>query len=108
MEQNIKTNNEFIGKPIIWKNRIHNRTEWLATLDEIRKATHHLETAETGFPTVAANVELYELIELIKALTTGYNALISLNAKQERKLNMLRRIVDNYFMTEQRRKEGKL
>lgn len=108
MEKNIKTGNEFIGRPIIWKKRIHNREEWLATLDEIRKATHQLETAETGVPTVAANAQLYELMELVEAMATGYNALVTREAKLENKLVLLRKLVDSYFKTEQRRKEGKL
>ena len=85
-----------------------NRDEWLVLLDEIREGTHHVLTEANGIPTVAVNAQLFELMELIEALTTGYNALISINAKQEHKLDMLRRIVDSYFKTEQRRKEGKL
>lgn len=86
-----------------------NRDEWIAELNQIRHGTHHILTDATGVPTVASHLPLMnEMYELIEAMATGYNALVSSVARMEHKLDMVRKIIDSYNQSEQRRKEGKL
>lgn len=46
---------------------------WEKILDLIRNGDTPIETSESGIPRVAANAPVFELLQLLAALTAGYN-----------------------------------
>lgn len=46
---------------------------WLKILDLIRNGETPIETAESGIPQIAVNAPVFELFQLLAALTAGYN-----------------------------------
>ncbi len=59
---------------------------WEKYLDNIRSGKGPIQTAESGIPQIGVNAQLYELMQLMVALTAGYN-------KNCQRLEMLRKTV---------------
>lgn len=71
---------------------------WANVLSAIRdgKQTVPIDP-KTGIPLVAVNAPLYELMELLEALTTGYNNLVLRDAENQKKAERLRKLAEKAF-----------
>lgn len=63
---------------------------WQKILDLIRNGETPIETAESGIPQIAVNAPVFELFQLLAALTTGYN-------KNVRRIKALRELAGKPF-----------
>lgn len=63
---------------------------WLKILDLIRNGETPIETAESGIPQIAVNAPVFELFQLLAALTAGYN-------KNVRRIKALRELAGKPF-----------
>lgn len=63
---------------------------WQKILDLIRNGETPIETAESGIPMIAVNAPVFELLQLLAALTTGYN-------KNVRRIKALRELAGKPF-----------
>lgn len=63
---------------------------WEKILDLIRNAETPIETAENGIPQIAVNAPVFELFQLLAALTAGYN-------KNVRRIKALRELAGKPF-----------
>ena len=63
---------------------------WQKILDLIRNAETPIETAENGIPQIAVNAPVFELFQLLAALTAGYN-------KNVRRIKALRELAGKPF-----------
>lgn len=63
---------------------------WQKILDLIRNGETPIETAESGIPQIAVNAPVFELLQLLAALTAGYN-------KNVRRIKALRELAGKPF-----------
>lgn len=63
---------------------------WQKILDLIRNAETPIETSESGIPQIAVNAPVFELFQLLAALTAGYN-------KNVRRIKALRELAQKPF-----------
>ena len=59
---------------------------WQKILDLIRNGETPIETSESGIPQIAVNAPVFELLQLLAAVTAGYN-------KNVRRIKALRELV---------------
>lgn len=70
---------------------------WKNILLTIREGKHLIPTTDDGTPLVAVNAPLFELMELLEALTSGYNDLVAANTIKDRRIEFLRKAADAHF-----------
>lgn len=75
---------------------------WSEVLSKIRKAEEPIPTDDDGQPTIAKNLLLYELLQLLEATTSGYNMQIKEINKLKAENARLRRAVSRAFPGERR------
>lgn len=63
---------------------------WEKILDIIRNGETPIETSESGIPQIAVNAPVFELLQLLAALTAGYN-------KNVRRIRALRELAGKPF-----------
>ena len=69
---------------------------WEEQLDGIRKGETIVSVHADGFPVLADKAPLFELCQLITALTEGYN-------RNVQKVNMMRKVVQANFKKEDKK-----
>lgn len=76
---------------------------WSEVLEEIRAGERKLPTVaapistlDAAIPAVADKASLYELFQILGAVTKGYNTLVGKVLRKDKKLDMLRRLVNAY------------
>lgn len=85
-------------------NQFPNEDGWNTVLDKIRTGKVRIVTDKDGVPTLAIGAALYELYELLEAMASGYNALVTCVAEQGNKLKMIQTLLDAYKRAEAERK----
>jgi hypothetical protein len=70
---------------------------WKNILLTIREGKHLIPTTDDGTPLVAVNAPLFELMELLEALTSGYNDLVAENTIKGKRIEFLRKAADAHF-----------
>ena len=70
---------------------------WQDVLTAIREGKTSIPAAPNGVPLVAINAPFYELMELMEALTTGYNALVLRDAENQKKIERIRKLAEANF-----------
>ena len=70
---------------------------WKNILLTIREGKHLIPTTDDGTPLVAVNAPLFELMELLEALTSGYNDLVADNNIKGKRIEFLRKAADANF-----------
>ena len=70
---------------------------WKNILLTIRDGKHLIPTTDDGTPLVAVNAPLFELMELLEALTSGYNDLVAANTIKDRRIEFLRKAAEAHF-----------
>ena len=66
------------------------RKMWEKILDEIRNGESEIASSESGIPQIAANAPVFELLQLLAAITAGYN-------RNVRRIKALRSIAKKTF-----------
>lgn len=74
---------------------------WKNLLATIREGGHTIPTTDEGIPLVAVNAPLYELMELVEALTTGYNALVAKDTMNTKHIERIRKLAEAKFPAHQ-------
>lgn len=72
-------------------------TTWQDVLSAVRDGKKIIPTADNGVPLVAIHAPLYELMELMEALTTGYNALVAQATKDQQRIERIRKLAEANF-----------
>lgn len=80
---------------------------WKNILLTIREGKHLIPTTDDGTPLVAVNAPLFELMELLEALTSGYNDLVAANTIKDRRIEFLRKAADAHFQNAKTTKNAK-
>lgn len=80
---------------------------WQNVLMAIRAGRVEIPTMDTGIPLVAVNAPFYELMQLMEALTTGYNDQVAIIKEYERKIEQLRKIAGERFPASRAKEETK-
>lgn len=70
---------------------------WDNALSAIREGKQSIPVAPNGIPVVAVHAPLYELMELMEAVTTGYNALVLRAADDQKRIERLRKMAQAAF-----------
>lgn len=70
---------------------------WQDILTAIREGKTSIPAAPNGVPLVAINAPFYELMELMAALTTGYNALVAQATEDQRRIERIRKLAQAQF-----------
>lgn len=70
---------------------------WNDALAIVREGKMEIKTAPNGIPLVAVNAQYYELMELMEALTTGYNALVDRAAEDQKRIERIRKLAQAAF-----------
>lgn len=70
---------------------------WQDVLTAIREGKTSIRAAPNGVPLVAINAPFYELMELMAALTTGYNAMVARAAEDQQRIERLRKMAQAAF-----------
>ena len=70
---------------------------WQDVLTAVRDGKKIIPTADNGVPLVATHAPLYELMELVEALTTGYNALVARATEDQRRIERIRKLAQAAF-----------
>lgn len=70
---------------------------WEDALSAIRNGTQTIPTTPDGVPLVVVNAQYYELMQMMEALTTGYNALVDWAAEDQKRIERLRKIAQAAF-----------
>ena len=70
---------------------------WQDVLDAIREGRQSVPTAPNGVPLVAINAPVFELMQLMEAITTGYNANVQRIYDYERKIELLKKVAGEKF-----------
>ena len=70
---------------------------WQDVLAAIREGKQTIPAASNGIPLVAINAPFYELMELIEAITTGYNSLVLRDADNQKKIGRIRKLAEAHF-----------
>lgn len=63
---------------------------WEKILDEIRNGELEIASSESGIPQIAVNAPIFELLQLLAAITAGYN-------RNVRRIKALRTIAKKNF-----------
>lgn len=66
------------------------RNMWEKILDEIRNGESEIASSESGIPQIAVNAPVFELLQLLAAITAGYN-------RNVRRIKMLRELAKKPF-----------
>lgn len=77
---------------------------WQDILTAIREGKASIPAAPNGVPLVAVNAPIYELMELLKALTSGYNALVLRDAESQKKIERIRKLAEARFPADRKAK----
>lgn len=77
---------------------------WEEILEAIRTGRDKIPTAPNGTPLVSVNAPVNELMELVEALTTGYNQQVDMIKRLDVKLSMMRNLAKKNF-SDNRKKE---
>lgn len=72
-------------------------TTWQDVLSAVRDGKKSIPTADNGVPLVAIHAPLYELMPLVEALTTGYNALVARATEDQRRIERIRKLAEARF-----------
>lgn len=72
-------------------------TTWQDVLTAVRDGNKQIPTAESGIPLVAFNAPFYELMEMMEALTTGYNNLVARAAEDQKRIERIRKLAEAHF-----------
>lgn len=70
---------------------------WQDILTAIREGKASIPTAESGIPLVAFNAPFYELMEMMEALTTGYNNLVARADEDQKRIERIRKLAEAHF-----------
>ena len=70
---------------------------WDNVLSAIREGKQTIPAAHNGTPVVAVNAPFYELMQLMEALTTGYNDLVARAAEDQKRIERLRKMAQATF-----------
>lgn len=70
---------------------------WDNVLSAIREGKQTIPTAPNGLPVVAVNAPVYELMQLMEAMTSGYNALVLRDAENQKKIERIRKLAEAHF-----------
>lgn len=70
---------------------------WEDALAAIREGTQTIHTTPDGVPLVVVNAQYYELMQMMEALTTGYNALVARATEDQRRIERLRKMAKAAF-----------
>lgn len=70
---------------------------WDNVLSAIRKGKQSIPAAPNGLPVVAINAPFYELMQLMEALTTGYNDLVARATKDHQRIDRIRKLAEAHF-----------
>jgi hypothetical protein len=68
---------------------------WEKMLDNIRSGETKIAVTESGIPEIAVNAPIYELLQLLAAITAGYN-------RNVRRIDALRAIAKPMLKQEER------
>lgn len=80
---------------------------WKNILLTIREGKYLIPTTDDGTPLVAVNAPLFELMELLEALTSGYNDLVADNNIKGKRIEFLRKAADANFQNAKHTKPTK-
>lgn len=72
-------------------------TTWQDVLASIRDGKKTIPVNDDGIPLVGVRAALYELMELMEALTTGYNALVLRDAENRKRIERIRKLAQAAF-----------
>lgn len=70
---------------------------WQDVLASIRDGKKTIPVNDDGIPLVGARAALYELMELMAALTSGYNALVLRDAENQKRIERIRKLAQANF-----------
>ena len=70
---------------------------WQDILTAIREGKASIPAAPNGVPLVAVNAPIYELMQLMEALTTGYNDMVLRDAENQKKIERIRKLAEAHF-----------
>ena len=70
---------------------------WQDILAAIREGKTSIPAAPNGVPLVAVNAPIYELLELMAALTSGYNDLVLRDAENRKRIVRIRKLAEAHF-----------
>lgn len=70
---------------------------WDNVLSAIREGKQLIPTAPNGVPVVAVNAPFYELMQLMEALTSGYNDLVARATQDQQRIERLRKLAKANF-----------
>ena len=73
---------------------------WDDDLSAIREGKQTIPTAQNGLPVVAVNAPVYELMQLMEAMTTGYNNLVARDGEHKRRIERIRNLARASFPAE--------
>ena len=74
---------------------------WDNVLSAIREGNQTVPATPNGIPVVAVNAPFYELMQLMEALTTGYNDLVLRDAENQKKIERIRKLAEARFPASQ-------
>lgn len=74
---------------------------WDNVLSAIREGKQLIPTAPNGVPVVAVNAPFYELMQLMEALTSGYNDLVARATQDQQRIERLRKLAEAHFPASQ-------
>lgn len=72
-------------------------TTWQDVLASIRDGKKTIPVNDDGIPLVGARAALYELLELMATLTSGYNALVLRDTENQKKIERIRKLAEAHF-----------
>lgn len=72
-------------------------TTWQDVLASIRDGKKTIPVNDDGIPLVGARAALYELLELMAALTSGYNDLVLRDAENRKRIERIRKLAEAHF-----------
>lgn len=75
---------------------------WSDALAVVREGKLEINTAPNGIPMVAVNAPVYELMEMMEALTTGYNNLVARAAVDQKHIERIRKLAEAHFPASQK------
>lgn len=74
--------------------------KWIEVLEKIKSGKEVIPVvykSEVELPLIAKSLDLFELFQLLEAITVGYNNLIKTNKQLQKKNDQLRRIAESKF-----------
>lgn len=70
---------------------------WDNVLSAIREGKQLIPTTPNGVPVVAVNAPFFELMQLMEALTSGYNDLVARATQDQQRIERLRKLAEARF-----------